>query len=119
MNERVIDEQQQPDQAREAQRELRSYLWGISLALATTLPPFALVYWSALPRFWLLVAIGGFAVAQIVVHFRFFLHIDLSKQKREDLQLILFSVLILMLMGGGALWIMANLALRMNGHAGP
>jgi cytochrome o ubiquinol oxidase operon protein cyoD len=119
MNERMIDDQRQFDQECEAKRQLRSYIWGISLALAMTLPPFALVYWSALPRFWLLVAIGGFAVVQIVVHFRFFLHIDLSKQKREDLQLILFSALILVLMGGGTLWIMANLALRMNGHAGP
>lgn len=117
MTERALDRRQQPDPQREAKRELRSYMWGIGLALATTLPPFALVYWSALSRFWLLVAIGGFAVVQIVVHFRFFLHIDLSKQKREDLQLILFSALILVLMGGGTIWIMANLALRMNGHA--
>jgi cytochrome o ubiquinol oxidase operon protein cyoD len=94
-------------------RDLHSYIWGISLALALTAVPFALVYWSAMPRFWLLLAIGGFALTQIVVHFRFFLHIDPPRQKVDDLQLILFSGLILFVMAGGTIWIMANLAMRM------
>lgn len=57
--------------------------------------------------------IAVFALAQIVVHVRFFLHIDLSGQKREDLQLILFTVLLLAIMSGGTIWIMANLYTRM------
>ena len=76
-------------------RDLHSYLWGISLALALTVVPFGLVYWSVLPRFALLLTIGAFALTQIVVHFRFFLHIDPPRQKVDDLQLILFSCLIL------------------------
>jgi cytochrome o ubiquinol oxidase operon protein cyoD len=116
MNEQAIGDPRGFDRKREAKREFRSYIWGLSLALAMTLVPFGLVQWSTtLPRFWLLIVIGMFAVAQIVVHFRFFLLIDLSQQKREDLQLILFSTLILLLMGGGTIWIMTNLALRMRG----
>lgn len=95
-------------------RELWSYIWGLGLALALTGLPFGLVNWQAVPHFWLLVAIGACALSQIVVHFRFFLHIDLSKQKREDLELILFSTLILLLMVGGTLWILTNLAWRMH-----
>ena len=95
------------------QRDLHSYLWGISLALALTVVPFGLVYWSVLPRFALLLTIGAFALTQIVVHFRFFLHIDPPRQKVDDLQLILFSGLILFVMAGGTIWIMANLAMRM------
>ena len=57
--------------------------------------------------------IGAFALVQLVVHLRFFLHIDLSHQKREDLQLILFSVLLLAIMALGTIWIMGNLATRM------
>lgn len=102
--------QEQDDEYR---RDLRSYLCGISLALPLTVVPFALVYWSAMPRFGLLLAIGAFALTQIVVHFRFFLHIDPPRQKVDDLQLILFSGLILLVMGGGTIWIMANLAMRM------
>jgi cytochrome o ubiquinol oxidase operon protein cyoD len=58
------------------------------------------------------IAICG--LAQVVVQFRYFLHINLSLQKREDLLLILFSVLLLAIMAGGTIWIMANLAHRMH-----
>lgn len=95
-------------------QELRSYLWGIGLALLLTGIPYALVYWHAAPQSWLFIAIGAFALVQIVVHFRFFLHINFSEQKREDLHLILFSTLILALMVGGTLWILLNLAARMR-----
>jgi cytochrome o ubiquinol oxidase operon protein cyoD len=47
-----------------------------------------------------------------IVHFRFFLHISF-REKREDLQLILFSTLVLIIMVGGTVWIMGSLALRM------
>jgi cytochrome o ubiquinol oxidase subunit IV len=101
------------DPTRERARELRSYIWGITLGLALTLVPFALVAWANASRSALLWTIGAFALAQIVVHFRFFLHIDMSAQKREDLQLILFSTLLLVLMCGGTIWIMYNLRMRM------
>lgn len=37
-----------------------------------------------------------------------------TKNKREDLQLILFTVLILTIMVGGTLWILFNLYYRMT-----
>lgn len=94
-------------------RELRDYLIGFGLALALTLVPFGLVVWAGLGYLTTLIVIGILALVQIVVHFRFFLHITLSKRKREDLQLILFSVLLLALMAIGTIWIMGNLATRM------
>lgn len=93
-------------------RDLRSYVWGIALALLLTLVPFALVHWAGVPRFTLLIVIGAFALVQMIVHFRFFLHISF-REKREDLQLILFSTLVLIVMVGGTVWIMGSLALRM------
>ncbi len=94
-------------------RELSSYIAGFVLAVLLTGAAFGLVYWSALPHAWLMIAVGAFALIQIAVHFRFFLHIDLSQQKREDLQLILFSALILAIMVGGTIWILGDLASRM------
>jgi len=94
-------------------RELYSYLWGISLALALTLIPFALVYWSALSELGLFIAIGALGFIQIVIHFRFFLHINPPRQNVDDLHLILFSSLILLVMAGGTVWILFNLADRM------
>ncbi|MBN8292141.1 cytochrome o ubiquinol oxidase subunit IV [Rhodobacter sp. NTK016B] len=94
-------------------REARLYLAGFGLALTLTLVPFGLVSWGLMQGRALAITIAVLAVAQIVVHLRFFLHIDLSRQKREDLQLILFTVLLLAIMAFGTLWIMGNLATRM------
>ncbi|MDQ6646146.1 MAG: cytochrome C oxidase subunit IV family protein [Pseudomonadota bacterium] len=102
----------------EERREFRSYVWGIGLALLLTLVPFALVHWAAVSRRDLLIVIGSFALVQMLVHFHFFLHIGL-KQKREDLQLILFSALLLTIMVAGTIWIMASLAARMAMPAPP
>lgn len=98
--------------ARLRRREFRAYLWGLGLALVLTLVPFAVVHWHALPRTPLYYLIGAFALVQMIVHFRFFLHIGI-RQKREDLLLILFSALLLVIIVGGTLWIMFNLARRM------
>ncbi|HEX7748183.1 MAG TPA: cytochrome C oxidase subunit IV family protein [Bordetella sp.] len=97
---------------REERKDFRSYAWGAGLALLLTLLPFALVHWPAVPHLALLAGIGVLALAQMIVHFRFFLHIGFEKN-RDDLLLILFSALLLIIMVAGTIWIMASLALRM------
>jgi cytochrome o ubiquinol oxidase subunit IV len=93
-------------------RELRGYLWGYGLAVLLTLIPFGLVHWHTLAQFGLYVAIGVCALVQIGAHFRFFLHINPPHQNVHDLQLILFTGLLLFFMIAGALWILASLAAR-------
>lgn len=85
-------------------KELRLYVIGFALAAVLTALPFAAVASGALSG-----AAAGWIIAvcallQVGVHLRCFLHIDLSRQKREDLQLVLFSVLLLVLMAGGTIW---------------
>lgn len=92
--------------------DLRSYLIGGVLALVLTGIAFWLVAFGVLSSFERLVAIAVLAVVQIVVHFRYFLHIS-WRSHRDDLQLILFTSLILFLMVGGTIWILANLHERM------
>lgn len=103
---------EQQELRQQERREFRSYVWGIGLALLLTVVPFALVHWIGMPRVPLLIVIGVFALVQMLVHFRCFLHIGLM-HKREDLQLILFAALLLTIMVAGTIWIMASLALRM------
>lgn len=102
------------DYAQRRQAESRtflSYILGFGLSLVLTLVPFALVDWNAAPRSATLIVIGVLAVMQMIVHFHFFLHIGFW-QKREDLQLILFTALVLFIMIAGTVWIMVSLAAR-------
>lgn len=48
-----------------------------------------------------LIAVSGLALAQITAHFHFFLHIDLWRSHRDDLMLILFTAIIILMMVGG------------------
>ena len=96
----------------EEREDFRSYVWGVYISLLFSLAAFALVRWAGLSRFSLLIAIGGLALVQMLVQFRCFLHIGFG-HKREDLQLILFSALLLIIMMTGTIWIMASLATRM------
>lgn len=112
MIEQTHDATDAADRKRQERHEFRSYAWGIGLALVLTLAAFWMVHWSVVPRYRLLIAIGALALVQMAVHFRFFLHLSFS-HKREDLQLILFSTLLLIIMVAGTIWIMASLAARM------
>jgi len=94
-------------------KDLHSHLWGLVLALTLTAVPFALVYWHAMTRSWLLLAIGIFALVQAMVHFRFFLDIHPPHRNVDQLLLVLFSAQILIMMAGGTVWILANLHSRM------
>ncbi|MEI9900613.1 MAG: cytochrome C oxidase subunit IV family protein [Hyphomicrobium sp.] len=99
----------------EAKQELRFLHLGLGLAIVLTAAAFGLAAFKVLPFATLLPVIGILALVQIAVHFRFFLHIDLSRQKREDLQLILFTSLLVLIMVAGSVWIMTNLDQRMMG----
>ena len=93
--------------------EVGSYAIGYGLALALTCAAFASVRWQSFDPMTTLVVVLGLALLQILVHFRFFLHVSLRKSARDDLQLILFSTLIVILMVSGTLVILFNLRARM------
>jgi cytochrome o ubiquinol oxidase operon protein cyoD len=95
------------------QRETMTYIVGYGLAVLLTCAAFGLVYLRLLEERMAFYTVLAFGLAQMVVHFRCFLHIDLKRSARADLQLILFSGLIIALMVGGTLVILANLQQRM------
>ena len=101
------------EREKERLSERNSYLIGLAAAFVLTAVPFAIVAWSDWSSRSIQWSIALCAIMQILVHFRYFLHINLSRQKREDLQLILFSALLLIIMAAGTIWIMASLAPRM------
>jgi cytochrome o ubiquinol oxidase operon protein cyoD len=94
-------------------RELRTYAIGYALSLALTVAAFAAVRWPTFGARATFGAILTLGLIQMAVQFRCFLHISFKKSSRHDLQLILFSALIIALMVSGTLVILFNLRNRM------
>ncbi len=94
-------------------RDFVTYGVGYLLAVALTGLAFGCVFFRLLPPEATFAAVLGLALLQIIVHMRCFLHISLQRSSRADLQLILFSSLIILLMVGGTLVIVTNLRMRM------
>jgi cytochrome o ubiquinol oxidase operon protein cyoD len=92
---------------------LRFYLTGFALAALLTLVSFGLVAINALPRTPTLIIIAIAAVFQILVHLRYFLHLDPSSTPRWNLFAIAFASILIFIMVGGSLWIMFDLYNRM------
>lgn len=95
----------------EKSKEFRHYLIGFALAAVLTIIPFTLV-----------ATVGGkisfvvlilCAILQLIVHLRFFLHLSYKGQQKEDLQLVMFTGFILLIMIGGSIWVLGDLYTRM------
>ncbi|MEQ9689984.1 MAG: cytochrome o ubiquinol oxidase subunit IV [Bauldia litoralis] len=93
--------------------DLRAYLTGLVLALILTAVPFALVYFRLLSTGPTVAAIVIAAIVQVLVHLRFFLHIDFRRTPKENLLTLFFACFLIMAMVGGSLWIMIDLHYRM------
>lgn len=96
-------------------RTLRPYLIGYALALALTGLPFALVAWHALPASSTLAIIAVAAVVQMLVHLRFFLHVSPKTSAPENLIVLAFAAVLIVILVGGSLWILFDLYQRMGG----
>lgn len=93
--------------------ETLTYVVGYGLALLLTAAAFGLVWLHLLSGRNAFYVVLGLGLAQMLVHFRCFLHIDLRRNSRPDLQLLLFSAVIIALMVGGTLVVLFNLHGRM------
>lgn len=93
--------------------DLRSYLTGFFLALILTAIPFYVVITHALPPQRALLVIGIAAILQILVHLRFFLHLNFTSTPKENLLALVFTALLIFIMVGGSFWIMFDLHTRM------
>lgn len=95
----------------EKNKEFLHYLIGFVLATGLTIIPFTLVATVGGARSYIVLVLC--AILQVIVHLRFFLHLSLKGQQKEDLQLVLFTGFILFLMIGGTIWVLGNLYTRM------
>lgn len=94
----------------------RDYLIGFLAAIILTTIPFSALWSGWLKGLNLVIAITLCGVIQVCVHFRYFLHVDFKRAHRDDLQLILFTGLIVFLMVGGTIWVIGNEVHMMSGN---
>ena len=89
----------------------KSYSIGFLLAVALTIVPFGLVMTHASIGTPLIIAV--FALAQIVVHIVYFLHVNRSEEQRWNLMALAFTGIVVCIILGGSIWIMHNLYINM------
>lgn len=99
---------------------LLSYIGGFVFSIVLTLVVFVLVNnhvatgHQAYSHDFLVLAIMGLALVQLVVQLVFFLHLGAESKPRWNLAVFLFMLVILVVIVGGSLWIMQNLDYNMQ-----
>jgi cytochrome o ubiquinol oxidase operon protein cyoD len=98
---------------RDTDAMFKSYMTGFVLAVILTAVPFILAAFKLLSATTALIVIAVLALIQVVVHLRYFLHLELKRSPRENLVALAFTAIIIVIMIGGSLWIMFDLHARM------
>jgi len=92
----------------------RGYLIGFLLSVVLTAVPFWLVMTGALQDAQATtIVIIAFAVAQIIVHTLFFLHVNTRAEGGWTLMAYVFTAVIVLIVIAGSLWIMYHLNTNM------
>lgn len=93
--------------------DVRSYVIGFVLAAVLTAIPFGLVMTGSLPNGTAAPVCMAFAAVQIVVHLIYFLHMNPNSSRSWNGAAFLFTVVILLILMVGTLWVMHNMNLNM------
>ena len=97
--------------AGESHASAKSYVIGFVLSIVLTAIPFGLVMDSNHFSFsagTVLAAILALAVVQVFVHVVYFLHMDRSAEQRWNVVAFAFTMMILVIVVSGSVWIMHN-----------
>ncbi len=95
-------------------KTLKSYIIGLGLSLIFTIASFSLVAVHALSNTAILLSITALALAQLIAQVVFFLRMNKTAEGRWNLMPFLFTLLIVLVLVFGSLWIMYNLNYNMT-----
>lgn len=90
-----------------------TYAVGFALAAGLTIASFALAHGHWLTPASLVAALVVLAIAQMIVHLIFFLHITTAPAQKTNILALLLTLLIISLVVIGSLWIMGQLSAHM------
>ncbi len=96
-----------------AHGDVKSYLIGFFLSVVLTALPFGLVMTGSLQHDMIAPVCFAFAAVQIVVHLVYFLHMNTKSSRTWNGAAFLFTLVILLILMVGTLWVMYNMNLNM------
>lgn len=91
----------------------KGYVTGFVLALLLTIISFSLVMTDIVSRQVAVIGLFIAAVAQMLVHLHYFLHLDRSSAQRWNVLALAFTALMLFIFVGGTIWVLYTLNARM------
>lgn len=94
-------------------KTLKAYLIGFILCIFLTLLPFGLVFKHVFDNFGLYVSLTVLALMQLYVQVVYFLRLNANPKGRWNLVSFFFTILIILIVVFGSLWIMYNLNYNM------
>ncbi len=97
---------------------LRTYIAGFILSVILTILPYLMVVDRGLKEQTLILGIILFALFQLLVQAVCFLHLSSKSEARWNLFTFLFTIMVVLILVVGSLWIMAHLDYNMM-HAVP
>ncbi|MET0360417.1 MAG: cytochrome o ubiquinol oxidase subunit IV [Sphingobium sp.] len=101
-----------------AHGSMRDYVIGFLLSVILTAIPFWLVMEGPLSPAVTGVIIMALAAIQMVVHMVFFLHMSGKAEGGWSLTALVFTIIVVVIMLSGSLWVMAHLNHNMMPHSG-
>ncbi|MFN3234180.1 MAG: cytochrome o ubiquinol oxidase subunit IV [Gammaproteobacteria bacterium] len=93
--------------------DVKSYIVGFALSLLLTIIPFTLVMKHFLENRYLFIVLPILALLQFFVQLVFFLHLNTSSKARWNLIVFIFTLVVVLILVIGSLWIMYNLNYNM------
>lgn len=97
-----------------AHGSFKSYLIGFALAAILTVIPFWLVMGDVMDSAgWAMFVILTLAVAQIVVHVVYFLHLDTRSEGGWNMMAFIFTIVMVVIVLGASIWVMYHENKRM------
>lgn len=96
-------------------KTIKSYITGLLLSLMLTFIAFALVYTHHFSSDVILLAVVGLALLQLFVQVICFLRLTLLPEGQGNSLAFIFTILIVLVVVFGSLWIMYNLNYNMMG----
>lgn len=97
----------------EGHGSLSGYIAGFVLAVLLTAASFALVMYGLVPPQSAMLVLAVLALAQIVVHLVFFLHLNTSSGQRWNVMALCYTAVAAVILIGGTVWVMHNVSMNM------